>query len=60
MGVECEEIKSHYHLIYDKKTLHGIFKIEINLLAPRSEIGKITEEIHEMLLKIANGQRPEQ
>ena len=45
--MEEKEIRSHYHMIYEKKIPRGVIKIDINALAPRSEIAKAFEDINE-------------
>ena len=42
-----EEVRSHYHLVYEKKIPRGVIKIDINVLAPRSEIAKAFNDINE-------------
>jgi hypothetical protein len=44
-----EEKTSHYHMIYSKKMPHGVVKVEINLLAPRSEIATAFNEVEKIL-----------
>ena len=44
-----EETRSHYHLIYSEKMPHGVVKVDINIYAPRSEIGAAFAAVDEIL-----------
>ncbi len=50
-GAMDEEIRSHYHMVYEKKIPRGVIKIDINALAPRSEIAKAFEDINDWFNK---------
>lgn len=51
MDGQTDEIRSHYHFVYEKKIPRGVIKIDINALAPRSDIAKAFEDINEWFRK---------
>lgn len=51
-----KDCKQHYHMIYSKKLLHGVVKVEVNLLAPRSEMAEAFAAVEEIVRRDLLGQ----
>ena len=47
--MEQTDCKQHYHMIFKEKMPHGVVKVEINIYAPRSEIGAAFAAVDEIL-----------
>ena len=47
--MEEKDCKQHYHLVYSKKLPHGVVKVEVNLLAPRSEMAAAYAAVEEIV-----------
>ena len=60
MDGQTDEIRSHYHFVYEKKIPRGVIKIDINALAPRSDIAKAFEDINEWFRKDCRTQDEEE